>query len=250
MKSADANLVALLVGVNAVVMWDTYQFTLADGSTVTLTSKDKDWIPEIPAPAPPPPAAAQFLDTFNGTAGPLSDHSPDVAPTGFVWADNSPGNNLQLDGTGNLTNPANDATEGFSAGSWSPIGTTFPFTLEFISTMEDGAGADFSSTYFYAEDPTGNHSIYLAANRLGVGSREVFLSTTDAGTSHISANVIGLHTYSAIVSAANVVVKMDGSEVGSVTGDFSALSAFAFVLVGVDTNGGFAHSIQQVSITS
>lgn len=73
MKAASDNLIAFLASGKAFVMWDTFTFTLADGTELVYTTRDPD-APPLPVELPPSSYDNTYLlDTFDGT-GNLSTH--------------------------------------------------------------------------------------------------------------------------------------------------------------------------------
>lgn len=70
MKTASDTLIAFLASGKAMVMWDTFTFTLADGTVLAYSTRD----PDAPAlPTAPPDTFDHLLDTFTGDT-PFIDH--------------------------------------------------------------------------------------------------------------------------------------------------------------------------------
>lgn len=80
MKAASADLIEFLDSDASrhMVMWEEFNFTLTNGSTLLYTNRDPDCA--LP-PAPPPPSDATLLDTFAGS-GNMATH---VGESGANW---------------------------------------------------------------------------------------------------------------------------------------------------------------------
>lgn len=84
MKEASESLIAFLESGKAMVMWDTFTFTLADGTVLTYSTRDQD----APAlPTAPPDTFDHLLDTFTGN-GTFEDHVGEQAAN---WLTANPG---------------------------------------------------------------------------------------------------------------------------------------------------------------
>jgi len=254
LKPANGDLEALLAGRNAVVMWDTYVFTLADGNTtVTLTSKDKDVIPPI---VPGPPETVMFLDTFDGPAGNIVTHSPNIAPVDFTW--DSPDEfslQLSLDGAGNAGSPTGENVES-QGDTFVPVPMTFPFTITMDVTLS-GSNPIIDTRagliVLDSELESGNHGIYL-----GVGittANEPFLSIgTSLGTDIVSnAAMNGAHSYAMTFTASDVAISVDSVPFATLAANvptFNCGSIEASLQLQTDPGdgGNAAHSFQLIQI--
>lgn len=80
MKNATPALIAFLAAAKQFVMWETYTFTLADGTVIEYSTRDED-APPLPV-APPPAPEVTMHDTFTGN-GTLATH---VGEINAVWS--------------------------------------------------------------------------------------------------------------------------------------------------------------------
>jgi hypothetical protein len=130
MKAASAELIALLEAGKQLVMWETFVFTLANGTVLTYSNRDPDApaYAYIPAPPPPPPDGFVF-DSFTGT-GTLNSH---VGELGATWSLPSGVSSPGLDTailTGNGTVYMNSSPgQIFNASGNAPVDST-PFYIE------------------------------------------------------------------------------------------------------------------------
>lgn len=108
-----------------------------------------------PGGGPTPITTVYFLDTFTGT-GALIDHTPDVAPDGFVYVNNGsgPDSTLELTGTGNVQcAPIGYGTSATVQAIYSPaMEFTYPYSITLIGRPTDDLGLSISNLYLQAPD--------------------------------------------------------------------------------------------------
>jgi hypothetical protein len=191
-----------------------------------------------------------FEDTFTGSAGPLTSHSPDTAPAGFAWVPAGVLTVPDLDGSGNLVNTAGDSSGITSGGIWTPASLTFPFRVELDATLVAGSVALFSelTSFFFsdaADSPSSEFELGLAASAPGVYyiSAQGGFTTTTATVS-----ALGAHTYAAVVTATGLKLYADDVEVAPSVQDMSAFTSFGASAILLDTTGPLGHSIQRIAL--
>lgn len=161
------------------VMWDTYTFTLADGTVLTYSTRDQD-APPLPSDGPVPTFEA-LLDTFTGADSPLADH---VGEQSADWAAVNELTDLE---NFSIANGALFTSSAFYIGppirsQWVPDGNTSSFYMEANVSLDGGAGTlrlVAATEDFSAEAST---ELYIDNGNGGVGPR-LFLRASMYGNS-------------------------------------------------------------------
>lgn len=197
MKEASDVLIAFLASGKAMVMWDTFTFTLADGTVLTYSTRDQD----APAlPTTPPPTYDELLDTFAGS-GSFAEH---VGEQSADWAAVNELTDLE---NFSVANGALFTSSAFYIGApivsqWVPEGNTSSFFMEANLSLSGGVGSlrlrsfrtDFAteaSSELYIDNGNGgvgprifvNASLYGASSSYSPGSVELPLEPD--GTPHV-----------------------------------------------------------------
>lgn len=189
MKEASDALIAFLASGKAMVMWDTFTFTLADGTVLTYSTRDQD-APALPTEGPPPTFDA-LLDTFTGSNGPLAGH---VGEQSADWAAVNELTNLEnfsiADGT-LFTSSAFYIGPAIRS-QWVPDGNTSSFYMEANVSLSGGAGRLRLVAATDDLSRSATTELYIDNGNGGVGPRLFLLTAMYGNSSNIDSGGIEL----------------------------------------------------------
>jgi hypothetical protein len=152
-------------------------------------------------------------DDFSGLAGtPIADHSPNVAPVGFAWADVLVNGNLILDGSGNARSENAFFDAAADAANSSPplaIALPFPYSMEIRAHrgIEIPSGSEEAS--FTAIDPIGQF-VTIAVYSDESNAYAIKCSRTGGSQNIYPVSGNTEHWGRVVVDAASVTVYADG----------------------------------------
>lgn len=228
--------------------------------TAVFEVRGEGELPMFPDTGPALPATG-FLDTFTGSVGPLTAHTPDIAPEGFAYFNSKTGPNtdLQLDGLGHTVPvPVGYATAGVADSTASDppfvMELNIPYTVTMVARPSDTLDNAVILFKLRSED---NSSIDLALYRnpgpYYFGEVYVINNANDCyfyASSDYSDTAVE-HTMSVYVEATQATFTFDGVTGDPVPLDGAPPTGFIEVRLLVDrdypTDGAYLSKIEVVS---
>jgi hypothetical protein len=193
------------------------------------------------------PPAVNFEDVFVGDPEALYLHSPQVAPEGFAWTDNSPSPNLLLDGNNNLMNP--DAAGVSGAGPiLLPMSSSYSVRLD--ATMDGSGSTDsVSGVSVTLSDFLSSSTLKLIIERVFGGTYNVIFQSAFSNDTVLDVAAEGLHIFVVVVTPTGCDVQMDDVSILTVTGDANIHTTNDITLTIFNTDAGRNHTIRRVAVT-
>ncbi len=193
------------------------------------------------------PPAVNFDDEFVGGPEALYLHSPQVAPAAFVWLDNSPQPNLQLDGNGNLM--SQDTVDVSGAGPiLLPMSSSY--SIRFDAVM-DGSGStgSVSGVSVTFTDFSSSSSLKLTIERVFDGTYNVIFQSAFSNDTVLNVAAEGWHIFEIFVTPTGCDVQMDIVSILTVVGDTNIDTVNDITLTIFNTDAGRNHTIRRVAVT-
>lgn len=172
-------------------------------------------------PQADPPPACLFVDTFSDSEGTLlSDHIPDIAPSGFAWiAPSMSFVPMEINASNQAVAVPNDpgpvTGRALQAEDTFTLEPTFPYTISVTGRADEDTAPSGFNVSFYSTVDTTYFTVTQYSHGGGLYSSEVEMTNYGAGGGYAYANTAstsyaGERTVSILVEETQMTVTFDG----------------------------------------